>query len=701
MISIPTKRTSLLFLFAGVIGLLLSSGFSAACQSLVTTSIHTQPQGGQHRALLVGIGAYDRGINRDDGFGPLTVGPDLVNLSYVLKTYYSFPEANIRVLLNETATQENIIREFKEQLIDKAKPGDQVVFYYTGHGHFVIDTSGDETADHLDEVLVTWVPKEKQTLSPEKRHALMYMLDDTYESLLQQLSQKMRGADGKVAGSITVIFDSCHSGSATKGLLIPKGRPWDEKIDGPLPAVQNRELASGWLSRKDEFDGVVFLAASQSDQSSYMMTDSKKGSILTYTLTQFLTNLATGTSANITYKQMFDSIAPTISAMKAMQDPQIEGPINTLLFGDGKPANTESLPVVRKVLQGPLRLELSEGFLHGVTKGSRYDIYRSGKDIKDPVNKMAEIEITEVESISSTGRVTTASTPPPKTSDYLAAQAVVTATHFEGDPLKVLIQSDLATDKAKVLSDAVSNLAFIARAGASDTSFDVKLGWCKDTKDMWCKGNKDAYFFQRADGGAVSLGSTIEAESLQKRLLADWRWKRLAGLSLPDPPLVRIEMTNPDGSPVRRTEGGRILLKPGDTLRVSVTNNAGSPMFITLIYLKNSGDIEVYPGTDVANAQQALNADSKPVKLFNLTDISAPNGKEVEILKIIATPRQTDFSGLHYVGEERKGKAKGPPNPLEDLLFGIVDANAKSGVFKSDQMKNWYTDQIVYEIEPN
>lgn len=705
MISIPTKRMSPLLLFVGVIGILLSSGFSAASQqALVTPSNIMQPPSGQRRALLVGIGDYERGTNPDDSFGHLNIGPDLENMSYVLKTYYAFPEANIRVLQNENATQENIASEFKRQLIDTAKPGDQVVFYYTGHGHFVVDTSGDEVADHLDEVLVTWVPKDKQSLPADKRHALMYMLDDTYESLLQQLAQKMKGANGKVVGSITVIFDSCHSGSGTKGVpLVPKGRPWDEKIDGPLPAAANNsEVASGWLSRKDEFDGVVFLAASQSGQLSYMMPGSTtKGSILTYSLAQFLTRLAREKSTTITYKQMFDSIAPTISGMRASQDPQIEGPINTLLFGDGQPANTETFPVVRKVLTGPVRLELSEGFLHGITKGSRFDIYRSGKDVKDPANKMAELEITEVESIKSVGTVTKTGTPAPRASDYEAGQAVLTAMHFEGEPLKVLIQPDLASDKAKALSEAISNLAFITRAGGSDTSFDVKLGWCKDTKDVWCKDNKEGYFFQRANGGAISLGSTIEADSLQKRLLADWRWKRLAGLTLPDPPQVHIEMIAADGSPVRRTEGGRILLKPGDTLQVYVRNDTGRPMFMTLIYLKNSGDIEVYPGANVVNAQQALNADNKPVKLFNLSDVTAPNGKEVEILKIIATPRQTDFSGLHYVGEERKGKAKGPKNPMEDLLFGIVDANAKSTTLSSDEMKNWYTDQIVYEIEPN
>jgi hypothetical protein len=613
-------------------------------------------------------------------------------------------------LRDESATQENITAEFKRQLICKAKPGDQLVFYYTGHGHYVQDTSGDEIADHLDEVLVTWVPKAKQALPPAQRHALMYMLDDTYESLLQQLSQKMKGPDGKVVGSITIVFDSCHAGSATKGVpLVAKGRPWNDKIDGPLPAVtnspaanSNKKVASGWLSRKNELDGVLFLAASQSDQLSYMMPDSaQKGSLLTYNLTSLLTNIARDKATKITYKQLFDKLAPSVSALRASQDPQIEGPINTLLFGDGQPVSVRSLPVVRKVLTDPTRLELSEGFLHGVTKGSHYDIYVSGKDVTDPANKLAEIEITGVESITSTGTVTSTGTPAPKASDYVGAQAVATLTRFEGDPLKVLIPSCMPADKAKALSEAVSAVAFTTQTDVSDTNFDVRLGWCQDTQDAWCKNNKDQYYFQRANGTTVVLGPTLNPASLQQRLLGDWRWKRLAGLTLPSASKVRIEITNLDGSPVRRTAGGRIVLKPGDTVNISCANDSGNPMFITLIYLKNSGDIDVFPGEETANAQQKLNGDGKVVTLFELSDITAPGGKEVEILRIIATPREANFSGMRYEAEQRKDKPKGPTNPLEDLLFGIKDGNAKGGSIKAKEVANWYTDQVIYEIDPN
>jgi metacaspase-1 len=642
---------------------------------------------------LVGISDYERGTSPEDAFGHLNTGPDITNMSYVLKGYYLFPAANIRVLQNERATQENIASEFKQQLIDKAKPGDQVVFYYTGHGHFVVDASGDETADHLDEVLVTWVPKPQQKLPKDKRHALMYMLDDTYESLLQQLAQKMKGADGKVVGSITVVFDSCHSGSATKGPLVSKGRQWIESIDGPLPETTTmNEVASGWLTNKSELGGVVFLAASRSDQKSYMMLDAKDGSILTHYVAEFLTDAARRNAGAITYNDLYRWVSSKTSGMRAAQSPQIEGPANTGLFGDGTVVNRPSLPSVQRVQTGPLRLELNEGMLHGVTKGSRFDIYKNGTDVKNPVNKIGELEITDNTSTTSVGVVTkpTPANLPPAA--FEAAQAVITEYRFDGQPLRLFFQAASPADKTKALSDAVAPLAFITRDGVTENSYDVKLGWDND---------KSKYFYQRATGETLFLTGNIDAPALQNRLLADWRWRRLANLTLPGPPKVRIDMLAADGTPLKRTEGGTIVLRPGDKGQVVCTNNSGAPVFISLIYLKATGEIETFPSPDVANGQQGLNADNAPRRLFDIDEVTAPRGTEVEILKIIATPRPTDFSGMGMSEQGRKGRTKGPKNPLEDVLFGLVDKKAKDIGIRPHEIDEWYTDQVVYEIRPN
>ena len=672
---------------------------AASCSMLLPPAPSLMPRAQDstpHRwALLVGISNYENGTNPDDGWRSLNTGPDLTNMSYVLETYYGFKGPAVKTLKDENATQERVIREFRQHLVANAKPGDSVVFYYTGHGHQVYDESGDEIADHLDEVTVMWVPKDKQNLPRKGRRALMYMLDDTYQLLLDELSQKMRDQNGKMRGSITVIFDSCHSGSATKAVLVPKGRPWDEKIDGPRPPyTPTADVASGWLKPgKNEPEGLTFIAGSQSNQFSYMMPGSAtKGSVLTYYLSEFLTNIAREkTDRKITYADMQNWVSAKVLGMGKPQDPQTEGNINAEIFGDGQPVSLQSLPTVQRVLakSKPLLLELNAGALHGITAGSRFDIYRKNTDVKVPRNKLAEAQVTRVSSISSQLRITKPSTPAPQPADYEAAQAIVTDCRFEGQPLRVRLQPAMPLDKASSLSKVISSQTFITTTGVTDRNFDVKLGW------------KDNFYYQRASGSIIPLGPTLDPESLQKRLLADWRWKRLAGLTLPGPPKVHIDIVGSNDAPLKRSAGGRIVLKPGDEGKVFVTNNTGEPMFLTLIYLKDSGEIEVFPGREVVNGQQPLDADEEPRHLFNLSDITAPQHTEVEILKIIVTPRPADFTGMSFTAEERRGiRAQGPKNPLQDLLFGFVDAKPRSAELDPVEIDEWYTDQVVYEIRP-
>jgi hypothetical protein len=701
--TIGRKRALVIGLALGLFVAALCGGPAGLLAPLTQTA---QAQAPTRRALLVGISNYEVGTNPIDGWRHLNTGPDLEHMRYVLDTYYGFKSDGMHVLRNEQATQEGIIREFRQHLISNARPGDVIVFYYTGHGFQVPDVSGDEVADHDDEVTVSWVPGDKQKLPDEQRRAMMYVLDDTYEQLLRELAQKMRGPDGKVQGSITVIFDSCNSGSATKGMLIPKGRAWDPKIDGPRPAAPAApDVASGWLSNaRDQLAGVTFIAGSQSNQYSYMMPDSETdGSILTHYLTEYLTTLASGKSdLKVTYKNVMDKVRAEVLAENKPQDPQVEGNLNSEIFGDGQPVDYQSLPTVRRVLPGAKQLELNVGSLHGITAGSRFDLYKGNGDVKNPANKLAELELTEVRATTCVGNILNPATPAPPPSAYQGSQAVATAIQFAGKPLKVFVQKTPATSpparaRENALADAITSQAFLTRS-ASENNFDVTLGWCEGVEDDWCKTNKGQFFYRRANGKNVALGTAVDAASLRKMLLADWRRKYLTTLTLPGRPKVTIEMVAKDGTPIRRDAGGKILLKPGDEGQIRVTNTSGSPMFITLLYLKDSGEIEVWPGTDLVNAQQPLNSDSKPVSLFNITDITAPDGPEVEVLKIIATPRAADFTDLAFKPDERKGRAKGPRNPLEDLLLGFVDASPKGGKISTRETDNWYTDQITYEI---
>ncbi len=143
------------------------------------------------RALLVGIGKY---MHLNDLQGP---DVDIRNFEKFLIEREGFASDEISILQNERATRANILTALEHWLVGSTKPGDKVVFYYSGHGGQVRDTDGDEQ-DGLDETLAPFDTDENQGNQ---------ITDDEFSAVLARLSDR----------DVTVIFDSCHSGTISRG----------------------------------------------------------------------------------------------------------------------------------------------------------------------------------------------------------------------------------------------------------------------------------------------------------------------------------------------------------------------------------------------------------------------------------------------------------------------------------------------------
>ncbi|WP_181149480.1 caspase family protein [Salinibacter sp. 10B] len=162
-------------------------------------------------------------------------------LSALLTTRFGFDEEEVRLLLNTDATREGILQALRDLIVESG-PGDAVVFMYAGHGSQVRNTESKE-ADGRDESIV---PADARLGVPDIR-------DKELRVLFQELLAT--GAE------VTILFDSCHSGSVTRGVTPGKARslkPSSEVISdgGALPpppqdhpaalvisAAQDNELA--------------------------------------------------------------------------------------------------------------------------------------------------------------------------------------------------------------------------------------------------------------------------------------------------------------------------------------------------------------------------------------------------------------------------------------------------------------------------
>jgi len=101
------------------------------------------------KALLVGINDYPGKGN--DLLGCVN---DVQNMHDLLISLFGFSRESIVMITDSAATTFNILKAL-EMLVYEAKPGDLLVFHYSGHGSQVPDANGDET-DKLDEIICPW-----------------------------------------------------------------------------------------------------------------------------------------------------------------------------------------------------------------------------------------------------------------------------------------------------------------------------------------------------------------------------------------------------------------------------------------------------------------------------------------------------------------------------------------------------------------
>ncbi len=165
---------------------------------------------------------------------------DVEGMHATLTGAYGFPTGNVLSLIDQKATRGTILRSIDEHLIEPSGEGDIVVFYYSGHGSFVDDPTFRER-DGRNETIV---PADSKAGAPdiqdkELRQAFNRILD--------------KGA------SLVVILDSCHSGSAARGLP-------DGALTRALEPSARRAVFKGNAGPPIESRGALVLSASQADE---------------------------------------------------------------------------------------------------------------------------------------------------------------------------------------------------------------------------------------------------------------------------------------------------------------------------------------------------------------------------------------------------------------------------------------------------
>ena len=156
--------------------------------------------------------------------------------------------ADVVVLLNQAATRSAIEAAWRD-LLERAAPGDTIIFTYAGHGGQEPDLSGDEAlsadGDGFDEafLLADFTPK-------TARGARERIVDD-------ELNAWFAAAAGKGV-RVTFLADSCHAGTMTRQAI-------STRFAGSFDPPAGAEIAAPDTSTAP-LDNVFFIAAVSEDK---------------------------------------------------------------------------------------------------------------------------------------------------------------------------------------------------------------------------------------------------------------------------------------------------------------------------------------------------------------------------------------------------------------------------------------------------
>ena len=272
-------------------------------------------------ALLVGISDYPPA---GPGGGDLPASAkDAERMRDLLVGSFGFDASRITLVLDGEATSARLDRELTA-LADRAGPDDAVLFYYCGHGTQVPDLDGDEE-DGWDEALATADPRPALLTTADSLK--LVLSDDRIAELLARFKTR----------NVTVIFDSCHSGTAVRagdeeealleGPGFRQGMRHDVGVGRQLVQMAedaDRTAPKGVAAGLDVDERYVFLSAARSWETG--MTD-PEGCFFSRHLRE-----AMRTANGESWETLLDRVRPLVQASNPGQSPQALGAVRRFPF---------------------------------------------------------------------------------------------------------------------------------------------------------------------------------------------------------------------------------------------------------------------------------------------------------------------------------------------------------------------------------
>ncbi|HOV88287.1 MAG TPA: caspase family protein [Syntrophobacteraceae bacterium] len=244
------------------------------------------------KALLVGINDYPGTFC--DLMGCVN---DVQNMQDLLTSLFGFRKEDICILTDRDATALNILKAL-EMLVYDAKPGDQLIFHYSGHGSQVPDTSGDEK-DRWDEILCPYDLDWSENV----------VRDDDLNRIFETVPAGVH---------VEVFLDSCHSGTGLRAL---EGEYRKQRfLPVPVEVMGSCTPVKSIKPIKPAKVQVLWAACRSNQYAADALLNGKYGGAFT----TFLCDLVRSSQGTISRKDLLTTLRKGLKANRFAQVPQLE-----------------------------------------------------------------------------------------------------------------------------------------------------------------------------------------------------------------------------------------------------------------------------------------------------------------------------------------------------------------------------------------
>jgi Caspase domain len=543
-------------------------------------------------------------------------------------------------------TYQNIVAAF-DRITSSAKPGDLVYIHYSGHGGRVKTIFPELKGDgQLDECLVP------MDVGRDSR----YLRDVEMTTLLKRMTDK-----GLI---LTVVFDSCHSGGATRGDGNIRGardgkidttdRPQDSTVATRAELVQNWLLLTqnspkqGWLPNQRDY---VFLGACRPSEFAYETafgTGTERNGALTYWMLDTLNS-----NPHLTYQVLYDRVKGQIQSKIPNQLPMLLGEGDRLVFGSEIESVQYSLIVINVA---PTQVTLDGGLAQGLSKGTRFALYPVGSDFSDKQKRLAVVEIIELQASTATAKILTAEAS--GVAAIIEQLAPGLPAVMESEPVNLKHRVRLFTKEVGEKEEQLPQELADKQAAALDKLRQAMQanGWVREVESdeeghyQVAVGRQGEYEISRLTPidnltPTLSIDDPESPDRVVKRLVHLAKYKSIAALDNPESQLsIEFELLDENKQPF--PDRHQIKLKSG-TVYLRIKNNDLQPLNIAILDLEATWEISSIP---IQGGNTVFYELDKGQSLEMSMDFQVPEGdnyqNKLEKIKLFATKGIANFKWL-------------------------------------------------------